>query len=458
MFDLLINNGQCVLPGGSRKTNLGILDGKFAALDAPADAPAQSVLDATGKLVLPGLIDTHVHLPWPSASFDSVDNFATGSRGALHGGVTTLVEYVVPDDSGRILPAIERQLAKASAQALCDYSFHVILRRITPQTLLEMADAVSLGFSSFKIFTAYAGFRLEDSEVMACFRRGAELGALMCVHAEDGVLVSDSISQLVQAGKHQIEYYPLAHPRLADVEATFRMLIYARYTGARLHVVHVNTREGANFIQDARADGLPITGETCPQYLAFTSDVYKTRTPQAANFILAPVIREEEDKQALWDALASGGLDTVATDHCPYSTAQKTRGGDDFRTVPGGAGGIETLLPFLYTYGVRSGKLSLERMVEVSAANPARLFNMYPRKGAIAPGSDADVLIYDPEAGPSVIKAAGLHSAMDHTIYEGMEVTGRVDATILRGKVVVDHGNLTNSPAGTVIARQAYPG
>lgn len=456
MYDLLIKNGLCVGPETSLKANLAVQGGKIAAVDVPPDAPAKKVIDAAGKLVLPGVLDTHVHLPWPSASFDSTDDFGSGSLGAVHGGVTTLIEYVVSDDSGHLLKSLEQQLARAQKTAFCDFSFHVILRKITPETLAEMAEAVSMGFTSFKIFTAYTGFRMEDADVITCLRRGKELGALICFHAEDGVLVSDSSTQLAQTGRQQIENYPLAHPRLADIEATSRVLNYARYTGARIHIVHVNTAEGAGFIAEAKKNGVRVTGETCPHYLVFTDDCYKTRTPQAANFILSPCIREDYDRAALWEALSGGGLETLATDHCPYSITQKTRGGDDFRTVPGGAGGVETSLPLMYTNGVCSGKLSLNRMVEVMCANPAKIFNLYPRKGVLAAGSDADIVIYNPE-GQSTVHAQDLHCNMDHTIYEGIAVKGAVETTILRGGVVVENGKLAvEGPGGEILRRPAY--
>lgn len=457
MLDLLIKNGTYVNPEGSFQADIAVQDEKITLIDRNIPSAAWQEIDASGKLIFPGVIDTHVHLPWPSVRYDSVDNFHTGTMGAIFGGVTTIIEYVVPDESGRILPALEKQADEARRSAHCDYSFHLILRKITSQTLDEMAQAVEMGIPSFKVYTAYQGFRLEDGDVLTVLQRANEINALVCFHAEDGVLVNQASRQLVERACTKIEYYPEAHPRSADIEATQRVITYARETGTRIHIVHVNTREGARAIQNARSFGQPISGETCPQYLSFTQDVYKNRSPEAAYYILAPVIRESRDQDALWEAIASDGLQTIATDHCPYSIDQKTEGGDDFRVVPGGAGGIETSLPILYTQGVKSGKISINRMVEIMATNPAKIFNLYPKKGIINVGSDADLVIYDPDASPTPIRANLLHSAMDHTIFEGCNVIGRVETTILRGTILMDKGTLVETqPKGQFLKRKTY--
>ncbi|NPV55407.1 MAG: dihydropyrimidinase [Anaerolineae bacterium] len=456
MYQLLIKNAHCVNPEREFSADVAVADGKIARIAPGIDADANRVLEAGGKLLLPGVIDTHVHLPWPSASFDSVDDFASGTTAAVFGGVTTIIEYIVPDESGHILPFLDRELIKAGMTARCDYSFHFILRKVTAETLAEMEQAVARGITTFKIYTAYAGFRLEDEPILRALQKADQLGAMTCFHAEDGLLINFASAELEKAGQTAIRYYPLAHPRMADTSATRRVLDLAEYLGARVHIVHVNTADGAAMIGAAHKAGMRVTGETCPQYLGFTDAVYKSGKPEAANYILAPVIREQADQDALWAALVHDDLQTIATDHCPYSTAQKQKAGDDFRGVPGGAGGIETSLPFVFTHGVKAGKLALTRMVELMATNPAKLFNLYPQKGVIAEGSDADFALYDP-AGETAFEAARLHGAGDHTILQGLPISGRLAATILRGEVVVEDGALAaQQPGGKFLPRQKY--
>ena len=456
MYQLLIKNARCVNPDREFEADVAVADGVIAKIAPAIDADASRVLDADGRLLLPGVIDTHVHLPWPSASFDSVDDFASGTSAAVFGGVTSLIEYIVPDESGRIIPWLDAELAKAASSARCDYSFHLILRKVTDETLADMEQAVARGVTTFKIYTAYDGFRLEDEPILRALQKAKQLGAMTCFHAEDGLLINFSVAELEKAGQTGIRYYPIAHPRMADISATRRVLDLAEYLGARVHIVHVNTADGAAMIGAARRAGQPVTGETCPQYLGFTEAVYKSGKPEAANYILAPVIREQADQDALWRALAADDLQTIATDHCPYTTAQKRAAGDDFRGVPGGAGGIETSLPFVFTHGVKAGKLSLTRMVALMSTNPARLFNLYPQKGVLAEGSDADFALYDP-AGEYTFDAAKLHGAGDHTILQGLPVSGGVAATILRGTVVVENGTLAaQTPGGRFLPRKGY--
>jgi dihydropyrimidinase len=457
MHQLLIKNGLFVNSDSSFRGDLAVSNSQIVQIAESLDVKADKVIDAGGRLVIPGVIDTHVHLPWPSSSFDSVDDFKSGTTAAACGGVTTIIEYIVPDESGRIIPALEAQLENAKKNAFVDYSFHLIIRKVTQQTLEDMAEAVKRGFTSFKIYTAYAGFRLEDHDVLTLLLTAKKLGAIVCFHAEDGVLVNFAIEQLSAAGQTDMKYYPLAHPRLADIEATHRVIAYANQVNARIHIVHVNTKEGARLIGQARRDGLRITGETCPQYLMFTEDVYKSGKPEAAYFVLSPVIRAEEDRQMLWNAIVTDELQTVATDHCPYTREQKLAAKGDFRYVPGGAAGIETSMPLLYTHGVVNGKLSLQRMVALTSKNPAQIFNLYPRKGVIAVGSDADFVIYDQNEAKSKVDYKKLHSKFDHTIYEGLEVSGKHVATILRGEVIAENGDLVSKkPSGMQLTRQPY--
>jgi dihydropyrimidinase len=270
------------------------------------------------------------------------------------------------------------------------------------------------------------------------------------------VIVNEATEWLVQNGKTDIQYYPEAHPAAADESATHRIITYAKYLDARIHIVHVNTETAATMIGEAKRAGWSITGETCPQYLIFTEEDYRTGDPEANYFVLAPCIRTESDRLALWRAIESNELQMVATDHCPYTSAQKLENVGDFRNIPGGAGGIETSLPILYTYGVEKNRLSIPRLVEAMSTNPAKIFNLFPRKGIIAVGSDADLIIYNPLS-ETRISAKKLHSNTDHTIYEGLDVKGQVAKTILRGEVVSENGEpVVETPNGQYLSREPY--
>jgi dihydropyrimidinase len=456
-MQMLIKNGLCINADGRFQADIAISKGRIVELGQNLHAEANCpVVDASGALVLPGIIDAHVHLPWPSASFDSTDNFQFGTTAAVCGGVTTVIEYVVPELGDQLIPSLETHMKEAQGSSFSDYSFHMILRKITSNSFGQMAEVMKRGISSFKIYTAYDGFQLNDEEILTALRASVKLGAIICFHAESGHLVSDSTKQLVEEGKTDIHFYPEAHPIEADTEATQRIIFFARFTGARIHIAHVNTRFGARLIAKARRSKLAITGETCPHYLIFTDDVYKSGRPESAYYVLAPAIRGPEEREGLWVALAENDLQMVATDHCPYTSKQKLQGTKDFRLVPGGASGIETSLSLLYTYGVRRGRLSLERLVETMSTNPARIFNLYPQKGTIAVGSQADLIIFD-ETGRTNIEAGKLHSRTDHSIYEGMEVLGRARMTILRGEVIVKDGMINvDQPTGQFIRRPSY--
>jgi dihydropyrimidinase len=456
MMQLLIRNGTCVNPTGTFQGDIAVSGGTIVTIGQHLDGSAERTIDAGGKLILPGLIDAHVHLPWPSVNLDSVDDFHSGTAAAVCGGVTTIIEYVVPDESGRIIPALDARLEAAAGNSHSDYSFHLVLRKVTAETLDDMAQAVERGFPSFKIFTAYEGFRLSDDEILQAMARAKELGALVCFHAEDGALISFATDQLTRAGKTEIHHYPEAHPHAADVAGTSRVIAYARHIGGRVHIAHVNTAEGTRMIRQARESGLEITAETCPHYLMFTDDVYRSGEPEAHYYVLAPAIRTEADRSGLWEALASGDLQAIATDHCPYTSEQKLQGQGDFRRVPGGASGVETSLPLIYTYGVRGGRFPVERLVELMSTSLARIFDLYPRKGAIAVGSDADLIVYN-ENGQSTIDSSRLHSRTDHSLYEGTKVLGKPVMTILRGEVVAQRGELgVSRPAGQLLRRHAH--
>jgi dihydropyrimidinase len=453
MSQLLVKGGSCVNPGGVFEADLLADQGRIVAIGSDLGKEAETVIDARGRLVLPGGIDVHVHMPWPAGDIISSDDFGSGTRGAAHGGVTTVLDFCIPGEEQDLVEALESKLTEAEGAAWVDYGLHLNIRGEVDSKIAAIPELVERGFPSFKVFMAYEGFRLEDRDLLRVMQAIAAAGGMLQVHAENGLLADHLTQELETRGETALADYPRARPPLCEVEAIHRVLAYARQIGARVHVHHVSTAQGAELIGRTRGEGLPVSGETCPHYLVFTSEEYAGEPRQAANLVCAPPIKTAQDRAGLWRALANGSLSMVATDHCPYTKAQKHDHLEDFTQVPGGMGGVETRLPLLYTKGVVEGRLSLSRFVEVWATEPARVFGLWPRKGAIAVGSDADLVILDPGR-ESVLRAAELHMNTECCPYEGWQVRGFPVTTVLRGQLLVDDGRLAvKQPPGRFVER-----
>jgi dihydropyrimidinase len=449
---LLVRNGTCVNPDGRFDADVLAEGGKIVAIGSNLNADAERVIDARGRLVLPGGIDVHVHLPWPTGSCISTDNLISGTRAAAFGGVTTVLDFVIPAEES-LEEALSRKLAEAEQGIWVDVGFHLTIRGQVTTSVAEIPSLVAAGFPSFKVFLAYEGFGLSDADLLQVMKAVGQAGGILGVHAENGPLADYMTGEMVARGETALVHYPRARDTLCEVEAIQRVLVYAELTGACLHVHHVSTSRGAQLIGEARRRGLAISGETCPHYLVFTRQDYAGDPARASHLVCAPAIKDLEDQQALWRALANGDLSIVATDHCPYTRSQKEASVDDFTLVPGGTAGVETRLPLIFTRGVMAGRLSVSRFVAVWATEPAKLFGLYPQKGIIAVGSDADLVIVDP--GQKVIlRAATLHMNTDYVPYEGWEVHGLPVTTILRGEVIVDQGRaVAGEPHGRLVRR-----
>jgi dihydropyrimidinase len=453
MNQLLIKGGKCVCGGMTFVADILIDEGKIVAIGQNLAAGAATVIEAAGRWILPGGVDVHVHLPWPTGSHISSDNFDSGTRAAAFGGVTTIIDFAIPGDGQNLQNALQAKLDEAHRAAWVDYSFHLNIRSDVGNCVKEIPDLVAAGFPSFKIFLAYEGFRLEDGQILDVMTAAARAGGVVTAHAENGPAADAITAQLLAEGKHAFRNYPLARPSMCEEDAIDRLIKFQKFTGSRLHIHHVSTAEGVRLISRARRSGQPVSAETCPHYLVFTEKDYSVSPALAAALICSPSIKSGEDQAALWQGLQSGVLSAVATDHCPYTRSQKAADLDDFSNVPGGMAGVETRLPLLYSEGVLTGRLSLQRFCQVWAEGPARLSGLFPRKGVLAVGSDADIVIFNPEE-KWTLQAAGLHSATDCSSYEGMEVTGRVETTILGGRILTQHGKMmAGSPAGQLVPR-----
>ncbi|HBT47011.1 MAG TPA: dihydropyrimidinase [Peptococcaceae bacterium] len=433
---LLVKGGWLVHEDRVEKGDLLIEGEKISAVGPELKAGGAEVLDAAGKYVLPGVIDAHVHYQMPIGDLLTADDFYTGTRSAACGGVTTVIDYAEPCGPGESLrAAIDRRLAEAQGQIAVDLALHLVLFPGQEEDKESLKEAVEQGLVSFKVFTTYDQ-RMSYEAIGRCLLRAEEVGALVTVHAEDHDIVTAARRELTEAGLTSPRYHGRSRPAEAEVVAVGRIVEMARSLGARAYFVHVSSGEAAGLIASARAQGLEVYGETCPHYLLLTEEEYATE--RAALSLMCPPLRKRTDNFRLWEALSRETFQVVATDHCSYTPAQKAAGTAFFNT-PAGIPGTETLLPLIYSYGVRDGWLTLPQMVRVLAGNPARLFGLYPRKGCLQPGSDADVVVFNPRR-EVTLEGENLHSAAGYTPFAGFKVRGYPDATILRGRLVYYQG------------------
>jgi dihydropyrimidinase len=444
MFDTVVVNGTLVTAEATLRADLGILDGQIAAVGA--DLAGRERIDAAGMLVLPGAVDEHVHLQMPVGEFASSDDFYTGTVAAACGGTTTVIDFVEPKPDQPLLEALAARRAEAGGKVVVDYGLHMTLSRADDATLAQIPTSIAAGAASFKLYMAYQGLRLDDGELLRALAALGRAGGRVLVHAENHHAIAYLTAQALAAGRTGPENHPHTRPDFMEAEAIGRLLELARISGTPLMVAHLSCAAGLEAVRAARVRGQKVWVETCPQYLLLDEAEYRRPGFEAAKFVMSPPLRTERDRAALWAGLAAGEVDTVATDHCPFFFAtQKTRGLHDFSRIPGGAPGIETRLALLYTHGVRAGRLTPEQWVAACCTEPARRFGLAPRKGTLAVGADADVVIFDPER-QVTLAAASLHHNVDYTPYEGWIVTGYPLTVLSRGDTVVRDGRFVGRP------------
>jgi dihydropyrimidinase len=435
-----------VTPDGERRADVAIASGRIASIGAVG--PADRDIDAHGKLVLPGCVDLHTHLA-STPAWQPLDDFEHGTRAAVAGGVTTIVSMVY-QENGSLRAAIERGIRDA-ARAIADFAFHVVVTDPTPAARAEIPGLVRDGHAGLKVFMVTPRFAERTAEYLAVYRAAAEAGALVAVHAEDHALIAKRTAELHAAGRVGVEWFPDSRPPEAEEIAVRQAVAHARETGAAMYLVHLSSRGALAALREADDR---VHGETRPLYLYLTRAQFRRR--DAALWVGQPPLREAEDVAAVWAALADGTLDTVGTDHIPRLRAEKLAPGLSFDHIPPGVSNLETLLPMLYSEGVAKGRLTLARLVEVLASAPARIAGMYPRKGVLAEGSDADVVVFDPNV-RRVVRAAELHSACDYDPYEGWDVTGWPEVVLSRGEVVFERGTVMGRPGrGRLVPRAPY--
>ena len=445
----LIKNGTLITVSETFEGDILIDGEKISLIGKDLQHPNAEVIDATGKLIMPGGIDPHVHLDLPMFGTVSSDDHYTGHKAAAFGGTTTVMDFVVLEQEG-FEHSVDLWFEK-SAKAAIDYSFHMNLTRFDERLAKEIPALREMGITTLKVFTAYNGrLRLDDGNIFKALRIAKENGMLMMAHCENGDVIETLIPEALAAGHTSPEYHALTRPAWGGVEATLRMAAMAEQADSPVYIVHMNVGGEVDMLKYARERGVKVMGETCPQYLFFTID--DLRRPDGAKWICSPPMRTALDNARLWEGLSEGILQTIGTDHCPFffngtqpilyegreiAIPGKELGKDDFTKIPNGLPGIEDRLPVLWTSGVRTGKITPNQFVAYNSTNPARIFGLYPRKGALQAGSDADVVIWDPEK-KVTYGVAQAHQRTDYNLYEGWELTGMPEKVFLRGKLIVD--------------------
>ncbi|MER7732091.1 dihydropyrimidinase [Streptomyces erythrochromogenes] len=444
----LISGGLVVTASDELHADVLVEDGRVAALAAHGSAAAaawtaERTIDATGKYVIPGGVDAHTHMELPFGGTSASDTFETGTRAAAWGGTTTIVDFAVQSVGHSLREGLDTWYAKADGNCAVDYAFHMILSDVNEGTLKEMDLLVGEGVTSFKLFMAYPGvFYSDDGQILRAMQRGAANGGLIMMHAENGIAIDVLVEQALARGETDPRHHGEVRRVLLEAEATHRAIQLARVAGSPLYVVHVSAEEAVAELAAARDKGLPVFGETCPQYLFLSTDNLAEPDFQGAKYVCSTPLRPKEHQAALWRGLRTNDLQVVSTDHCPFCfRGQKELGRGDFSKIPNGLPGVENRMDLLHQ-AVVDGHISRRRWIEIACATPARMFGLYPKKGTIAPGADADIVLYDPHA-EQVISAETHHMNVDYSAYEGKRITGRVDTVLSRGELVIDRREYT---------------
>ena len=434
-MDMIIKNGTLVTATEMVKADLAVKNGKIVAIASDSsDIVCDNIIDASGKLVLPGAIDAHTHLAMPFGGTVSADGYFAGTRAAACGGTTTVFDFILQDFDETMLDAIKRRDILCAPEAAVDYAFHIGIKDTKDELIATMSDAVDFGVPSFKAFMVY-DFGVTDGALYKLLEKSKEIGAMISVHAENNEMVNYLSEKYISEGKTDAWYHYMSRPEFVEAEADERAISLAKELNVPLYIVHLANDRGVEAVKKARSEGYDIYAETCPQYLQFTNEVYKR--PDGRNFVCSPPMKGEDSQKALWDAIKQGDISTIATDHCPFQQSEKDWGKDDFRKIPNGCAGVENMYPYMLA-AANSGEISFSRVVELCSTNPAKIFGC-KEKGSLAVGKDADIVIYDPEM-DYTISVNNMHSDYDHTIWEGVQLHGYPVQTYSRGRLVYDNG------------------
>jgi dihydropyrimidinase len=454
---LLIKNGTILNASDIYRGDIFVERDVITTIGTQLTMQADRVIDAAGRYVLPGGIDVHTHLDMPFGGTTSADDFESGTIAAAFGGTTSIVDFAIQYRGQSLREAFEAWSRKADGKAAIDYGFHMIITELTDAVEAEMDAMVDQGVTSFKLFMAYPGvFMLDDASIFRAMLRTGQNGGTICMHAENGGVIDVLVKKALAEGKTAPKYHALTRPARAEAEATHRAIALAEMADVPVYIVHLSAAEALEMVTEARDRGLPAYAETCPQYLFLSYDNYEEPGFEGAKYVMSPPLRPKETQDRLWRGLAFNDLQAISTDHCPFCMKeQKVLGHGDFSKIPNGAPGIETRMSLVYDGGVRTGRISLSRWVELTSTSPAKIFGLFPRKGTIAPGSDADIVIFNPERSQR-LSVKTLHMKVDYNPYEGRTVQGVSETVISRGKVIVEDGKFTGrAGAGEFLRRSA---
>lgn len=456
----LIKNARIITADQDYIADVYIERDKITAIGASLPMKSDTTIDAKGKYLIPGGIDVHTHLDMPFGGTTSSDDFETGTRAAAFGGTTTIIDFAIQTKGTKMREALDLWWKKAEGKACTDYGLHMIITDLPDAHIEDMNDMVRNGVSSFKLFMAYPGvLMVDDATIFKAMRKTAENGGLICMHAENGSVIDVIVKKAVADGKKAPIYHGLTRPTTAEAEAVNRAIALAEIAGVPVYIVHLSSHDALQRVAEARDKGLLAYAETCPQYLFLSIEDLDRPNFEGAKFVFTPPLREKWHQDKLWEGLKNNNLQVVSTDHCPFCfKEQKELGKDDFTKIPNGGPGIENRLQLLFEGGVNKKRISLNRWVEITSTTPAKMFGMYPRKGTISIGSDADLVIWDPNQ-EHVISAATHHMRVDYSMFEGFKVKGNAETVLSRGEVIVDKGKwLGKTGRGQFIKRDAFAG
>jgi dihydropyrimidinase len=458
-MSVLIKGGRVITAADDYVGDVFVEDERISLIGESLDIQADRTIDAAGKYVLPGGVDPHTHLDMPFGGTVTIDDVESGQTSAAFGGTTTHVDFIIQAQGSSFADALEEWRGKANGKQVIDMGYHMAVTDLKEGgTLEELASLPDQGITSYKLFMAYKGALMVDDETLfKTMQVAADTGALVMVHAENGDAIDVLVKEALAAGHTEPKYHALTRPPETEGEATNRAIQLARVAGSPLYVVHVSCAESVEPIQLAREKGWDVWGETCTQYFFIDYTFLERPNFEGAKYVYTPPPRDKANQDVLWNAVRTDKLSAISTDHCAFLwDGQKTIGRDDFSKIPNGGPGLENRLQMIHEFGVRGGRISLNRMVELLSTNPAKLFGLYPRKGTIAVGSDADIVVFDPEKRVT-ISAATHHSKSDYNLFEGTEVAGSPEVVLLRGNVLVESDELVSQPGiGRFVARAKF--
>ena len=439
-MSVLIKNGRIITATDDYPGDIFIEGETISAIGRHLDIPADTTIDATGLLVMPGGVDPHVHLDMPFMGTFSSDTHETGTRAALFGGTTTVIDFVLQQQGHSLKEALAQWNSRARGTAVGDYSFHMAVTDYNDNTRAEIKDMIeNEGITSFKTFMAYKGaLMIDDRQMTALMQEVRRHGGLVTVHATNGDMIDYLVAKHRSEGKLSPLYHYLSQPEVTEAEASARFTDIANYTGCPGYIVHLTCEGALNAVRQATRRNQQVFVETCIQYLLLDASLYE-QDFEGARWVMSPPLREKKDRLSLWAGINQNLVNVVATDHCPFKWEQKLLGREDFSKIPNGHPAIEHRMELLYSEGVQAGRISANKYVEVACTNPAKIFGMFPRKGTIAPGSDADIILLDPEK-KHTLSAATHHMNVDYSAYEGWQLTGKIETVLLRGRVAIDQG------------------